>query len=127
LLVYDKPSIIAHMTNTFFRDKHNKQKFTAPVSGINSVFEEQIVSSVSAYISANGTAIIQPGRSPGRLARVPGFSAEMIPPGSLTATGYSSDFFIARAGTPSAHLMAYPEETVQERFKSSAWIPTGSP
>jgi hypothetical protein len=113
------------MTNTFFRDKHNRQKFTAPVSGINSVFEEPIVPSVSAYVSASGTAIAQPGRATGMLAYVPGFSAEIIPPGSVTATGFSNHFFIADVGNPSAHLMAYPEETVQERLKSSAWIPTG--
>jgi hypothetical protein len=115
------------MTDTFFRDKHNKQKFTEPVSGINSVFEEGIVSYVSGYISASGTAMAQPGRATGWLAYVPGFSAEIIPPGSLTATGYSHYFFIAQAGIPSAHLIAYPEETVQGRLKSSAWIPTGSP
>jgi hypothetical protein len=114
------------MTNTFFRDKHNKAKFTAPIIGTNSVFDEKIVPSVSAYISASGTAIIQPGRAPGMLAYVPGFSAETIPPGSTTATGYTNWCFIAQAGIPGAHLMAYPEETVQARFNSSAWIPSGS-
>ena len=113
------------MTNTFFRDKHNREKFTAPVNGVNSVFEEQIVPSVSAFISASGTAIIQSGRAPGMLAYVSGFSAEMILPGSTTATGYTHYFFIAKVDALDPHLMAYAEETLQARLKSSAWIPTG--
>ena len=107
----------------FFRNKHNILLHTAPATNDNSVFQGQIVPYVSAYISASGTAITQPGRLSGRYAQVPSYSAGIVPSGSITPTGYSNHFYIALVGTSDAHLMAYPGETVSSRFSFGEWIP----
>jgi hypothetical protein len=112
------------MTAKFFRDKHNIQTCTAPTDGINSVFEENVVLTVSAYISASGTAIAQPGRATGFYAQVPGCFAGITPSGSTIPTGFSNHWFIAQAGNPNNHLMAYSKETISALSACGKWIPT---
>jgi hypothetical protein len=122
-----EPGIIIHMSDTgFFRDKHNLQKSTAPANHTNSVFPAHIVPDVSAYVTASGFNVAQPGSATGRLAYVLSYSAEIRPSGSTTATGYSHLFFIAKVGRPDAHLMAYPVATIWKRYASKRMIPTGN-
>src|ERR1044071_5672805 len=109
--------------NKFFRDKHNELINTGIANATNSTFGSASVQPVSAYISANATAIAQQGCATGLLAYVPNYSAAIIPSGSMTPTGYSHFWFIAQPGTSSAHLMAYPPEQVSANFVLSAWIP----
>jgi len=111
------------MINQFLKDKHNLLKFTAPRSGVNSLIHPENEAYISAYMYASGTAVIQPGRAPGRLAVIPSVSAWLVPPGSLTATGFSNTFFVALDGTPSAHLMAYSPEDARDSLENNVWIP----
>lgn len=104
-------------------DKHNLLKNSAPRSGINSLIHPDNGSYIFQYLKASGTAIIQSGRPSGLYANIPGISAQIIPPGSMTATGYSSDFVLALAGTPQEHIMAYPAERIAELFDDYSWIP----
>lgn len=109
--------------SSFFRPKHNIQNATAPVHGINSVFTEEAAYSASAHIAASGSAIRQIGRSPIKMADVPGVSAAIIPSGETLPTGYSNLFAIPQFGTPSAHIFAYSPEIVSAYFESGSWIP----
>jgi hypothetical protein len=110
------------MTDTkFLRDIHDLSKASAPSNKpVNSLIEPSEVPFISAYVAQHYTAVAQSRGNIGYLAFVPGYSAEIRPSGSPTATGWSQWFFIVEN-----HLMAYPGEIVSANLGNSAWIATG--
>jgi hypothetical protein len=108
----------------FLRPYHDKSRITAPRSVTNSVFDPADVPAISAYISASGIDFAQLGRETAKYAYVPEYSAEIVPPNGVTATGYSHHCLVAKRGLPDAHLMAYPGEAILQNVISGQMIPT---